>query len=157
MIREEIPYNLFHDFIKDHLRHVWLELGKGGYLVYREFFAENRFVVFANLKYLLISHYCTLLDKEGSGNEVKFGLIDASFEREVTYNRHIANHSVVVCGALAPLGFLEIVVGELGYGGEYFDDVGRHGIDVLDLIFVGGLHLFGHEPRYFVLTDELVI
>lgn len=89
--------NLFHNFLKNHLRHVRLKLRQRGNFIYAKFLSEDRIVVFAYLEYLLIRHNLTLLDKEGRGDEIELRFINTPLEREVTYNRHITDDSVKLC------------------------------------------------------------
>ena len=92
----EITYNLFHNFLKNHLRHVRLKLRQRGNLIYAKFLSEDRIIVFANLEYLLIRHNLTLLDKEWCGDEIELRFVNAPLEREVTYNWNVANYCVVL-------------------------------------------------------------
>ena len=137
----KITYNLLGDFLKNHAGHVGLQASESRNAVYRELLAQNRLAVGTQLQSLLLSQDAALLNQRRRRNEIVLRLVNASLEREVPQNRHIANHRVEVARALAPLRLLEVIIGEFGDGGEDPDYVLGASVDVLDMILVNSLHL----------------
>lgn len=91
-----ITYNLLDDLVHDHVGHIWLQLSKCGDLVDAKLLAQNRVSILANLENLLISHEVALCDERWRRNVIILGFINTPLEREVTYNWHVTDNSVVL-------------------------------------------------------------
>ena len=139
--------------MQNHTGDISLQTSQSRNAIYRELFAQNRLTVRTHLKSLLFSHYVALLYQCRRRYEIILGLVYASLEGEVSENGNIADHGVEIAGALTTLGLLKVVVREFGYGREDPDYVFGAGVDMLDLVLVNSLHLFGDQSGYLVLAD----